>query len=287
MIRRREGDRFWLVTQHDHARLSAALASQIGGDALATPTQGWHSVLGIALHDCGWPVHDDEPTLNQQGEPSDVFETPPEWALRVWETGAARAEATAPRYAALLVSLHVMSLCDNAVRSPAHSLDNRQKFAVGRFLNDQAARQLRLREKLASTHGLHTDLPLHMGLVMRDGPGGDDPAEQRLIYDFRLLQAMDLLSLCLTRTPMPANRLGPLPGSPGGRNVSINVDRRDGFHFELEPWPFRPENLVFAVPYRDLPAAAFESTDAFRSDYAASAQRRWLFRLSRHPARGP
>lgn len=284
MIRRRDGDQFRLVTQHDHARLSAALTSQTGG-ILAPPTQGWQTLVGIALHDCGWPLHDDAPTLNDQGQPSDIFETPLNRGLQVWEAGAARAEAIAPPYSALLVSLHVMSLCAGGLRSAPQALDNRQKFAAGRFLNDQAARQLRLREQLAPSHGLHTDLPLHMGLVMRDGPGADDPAEQGLIYDFRLLQAMDLLSLCITRTPMPANRLGPLPASPGGRERSISVRRCDASHFELSPWPFKPPRLVFAVPCRAVSADPFDTPDAFRTTCAAAPRESWLVHLC--PAAAP
>lgn len=279
MIRRRDVDNFHLVTQHDHARLSAALASQIGG-VFSPPSRGWQTILGIALHDCGWPLHDDSPTLNEQSQPTDVFETPPDLALHVWEAGAARAEATAPPYSALLVSLHVMSLCASALRMAKAPLDNRRQFAAGQFLNNQAGRQLRLRDRLAQSHGLHTDLPLHLGLVMRDGPGADDAAEQALTYDFRLLQGMDLLSLCLTRDPMPASRLGPLPVSPSvrrrGGERPIAVRRRDPAHFELDPWPFTPPQLVFAVPTRTVPAGACRSLEAFRAAWATAAREDWL-----------
>lgn len=268
MIRRRDGDNFRLVTQHDHARLSAAMASQIGG-FLPGSSYGWQTILGIALHDCGWPLHDDSPTLDGQSQPTDVFETPPDLALRIWEAGAARAEATAPPYSALLVSLHVMSLCAGALRTATRPLDNRQQFAAGQFLNNQAGRQLRLRETLSASHGLHTDLPLHLGLVMPDGPGADDPAEQALTYDLRLLQAMDLLSLCLTRVPMPANRLGPLPIRGRGRFIAVR--RRESCHFDLDPWPFAPSTLAFAMPTRTVPAKSCDSLEAFREAFATAA----------------
>lgn len=283
MIRRRVGNCFELVTQHDHARLSGALASQIGR-LLAPATRGWQSILGIALHDCGWPLHDESPTLNDAGEPSDVFETPPERAFGVWEAGAARAEATAPPYPALLVSLHVMSLCAGALRTAKQPLGNRQQFAAGQFLNNQAGRQLRLRQQLSQSHGLRSDIPLHLGLVMPQGPGADDPAELALIYDFRLLQAMDLLSLCLTRSPMPASRLGPMPTAPRGPKRSFTVAKRAANRFELDPWPFLPQSMTFGVPTRRVPVEACESLEDFRAAWAATAPATRLVHLA--PSRG-
>ena len=41
---------------------------------------GAETIDGIALHDCGWPLHDTAPQLNDAGLPSDVFETPMERA---------------------------------------------------------------------------------------------------------------------------------------------------------------------------------------------------------------
>ena len=76
MIRRHVADEFWLIAQHDHALLSGHLAEQIGGGEFERPAP--RAIRGIALHDCGWPLHDDEaPTLNERGQPLDVFESTP------------------------------------------------------------------------------------------------------------------------------------------------------------------------------------------------------------------
>ena len=45
----------------------------------------------VSLHDCGWPLHDDRPTLNSQGQPLHVFETPVTLATQVWTASARRA----------------------------------------------------------------------------------------------------------------------------------------------------------------------------------------------------
>ena len=58
MIRHHLGDDFVLITQHDHAQLSGRLARHVGNSLFSAPTPFQETVDGIALHDCGWPLHD-------------------------------------------------------------------------------------------------------------------------------------------------------------------------------------------------------------------------------------
>src|SRR5688500_10198519 len=133
------------------------------------------------MHDAGWPLHDEAPQLNEDGYPSDVFETPIERATTVWEASAARAEEADP-YAGLLVSIHVQRLAARADREPA-KLSNRERFWLIRFRNDQAQRQLRLRAIL----GLRTDRALDHGLALpSDTTAAADLGEQQLAFDVRL-----------------------------------------------------------------------------------------------------
>ena len=67
MIRRRAGNEFWLFTQHDHALLSGQLAAEFGNAAFAPPDPREPVLHGIWLHDSGWPLHDDAPTLTGNG----------------------------------------------------------------------------------------------------------------------------------------------------------------------------------------------------------------------------
>ncbi|MGH7215374.1 MAG: DUF3891 family protein, partial [Tepidisphaeraceae bacterium] len=102
MIRRRVGDEFFLITQHDHALLAGALAGHFGNDVFGAPEPRAGVVRATALHDCGWPLHDDRPTIHPKTrEPLDVFEVSRPIALRVWSASADRAEA-ADAYAGLL-----------------------------------------------------------------------------------------------------------------------------------------------------------------------------------------
>src|SRR5437016_2089390 len=136
MIRRRVGDEFWLFTQHDHALLSGDLARHFGDvDHFNKPEPFDRTILGISLHDCGWPLHDDAPTLNSKGEPLDVFETPPHIGLKVWSASADLAAAR-DDYAGMLASLHALSL-SNLAMSQTHAHynwnDPRLRFEMNKF----------------------------------------------------------------------------------------------------------------------------------------------------------
>ena len=103
MIRRADGADFLLIAQHDHALLAGTLAEQFGNEYFATPEPRDSVLIAVSQHDCGWPLHDDQPTLNKSDHPLDVFETPQNIALEVWTASVDRAAAKDP-YAGLLVA---------------------------------------------------------------------------------------------------------------------------------------------------------------------------------------
>jgi hypothetical protein len=266
MIRRHAGNEFWLITQDDHARLSGAMAEQFGANGYAAPDT--RTILGTSLHDCGWPLHDDQPTLNPQGMPLDVFETPRTIGPQVWAASAERAAERDP-YAGLLVSLHSLwiSVTASGTSSPGSDRwdmsDRATRFQVNQFQQGQIELQEALRRRL----GMRTDEPRKYGL----NELSDDPREKQLIFDFRLLQAMDRLSLAICCTAPPAAVIGPLPTRPGGADRPLRVARRSPWHITVTPWPFREEPVEASVPFRRLPARPFEDDAAFRAEYAAAA----------------
>ncbi|MGC4034243.1 MAG: DUF3891 family protein [Tepidisphaeraceae bacterium] len=113
MIRKRVGDAFWLITQQDHAKLAGVMARQVGNRQFARPANADAVFAAIDAHDSGWPIHDDEPTLDASGCPTDVFDTPRAVSHAAWLESARRATAIDP-YAGLLVSLHQLSLTARA-----------------------------------------------------------------------------------------------------------------------------------------------------------------------------
>src|SRR5688572_5232713 len=265
MIRRQQGDDWLLITQHDHALLAGELAEHFGNDRFARPDPFDSTIKGVSLHDCGWPLHDDEgPTLNPRGEPLDVFEVPRAIALRVWQTSADRAAIQDP-YAGLLTSLHVLSLSvfatsETEFEHEKFDMDDPQtRFGVTKFQHHEIERQEMLRSKL----GLRTDRPVLHGMSKH---GGQKP-EDKLVFNKSLLQAMDLISLAACCTNPPAPHTKDVYRSPGGDAVKLAL-KRNGNDVHVDPWPFDTDEIVLQIPASRLPAKPFEDEAAFRAALA-------------------
>jgi hypothetical protein len=263
MIRRQsEAGYFHLIRQDDHARLSGELARRFGNGRFQRPDG--RAVLGTESHDAGWPIHDDAPTLNDGGLPRDVFESNREIALPVWTASSERAEAADP-YAGLLVSLHGLSLSVYATSQASMKHEKfdvgqmKEKFLVNQFQHGEVVRQERLRKALR----MRDDLPLTYGLAA----AGVDEREDRLRFDFRLLQAMDMLSLAICCTEPPAATTQEVHLRPGGEAVKLGLRRAGADLLVVDPWPFEEKRMEFEVPARRVEGRAYESVEAFREAY--------------------
>ncbi|MBC8108195.1 MAG: DUF3891 family protein [Anaerolineae bacterium] len=275
MIRRRVGDEFWLITQHEHALLSGELARHVGNKRFDAPSES--AIRGIALHDCGWPVHDDQPTLNSKHQPIDLFESTHEIGLKVWQAGSERAVAAGDDYAALLVSLHVLSLSVKATtpQREQHEMfemtNAKTRFEVNRFQHYQIELQERLRRKL----GLSIDVPMRHGLA----EDATTQAELTLHFHFRMLQAMDLISLALCCTNPPVAQIQNVIPRPGARTLTVNLKREAQGVLRVSPWMFRSAVVSVSVPYRAVPVRNFESNDEFREVYRSAPIDQMQFQL--------
>ncbi|HYE18393.1 MAG TPA: DUF3891 family protein, partial [Tepidisphaeraceae bacterium] len=202
MIRRPAGpDAVHLITQHDHALLAGELAKRFGGNGFAPPSPSNDTILGVTLHDAGWCLHDDAPTLNPGGVPLHVFEVPVPIAVRVWSASVDQA-IVAGDYPGLLVSLHVLNLSallmshafvfKSGDRQPAAAtagLSRADQFEMNKFQHRQVEIQETLRDRL----GFANDAPRQLGLA----PPGTSPLDDQLRSNFRVLTLMDRLSLSL------------------------------------------------------------------------------------------
>ncbi len=266
MIRRRVENEFWLITQHDHALLSGEMAQYFGNDRFSPPDPTSSALLGIALHDCGWVIHDDCPTLNKDRLPLDVFETSPQLGFNVWTESARRANDQDP-YAGLLVSMHSLSL---SVLATSQVFDNHQfdqndarvRFEINKFQHAQ----IELQENLRKTLGLHTDQPLHLGIAK----DSSDSEEQKLAFNFRLLQAMDKLSLCICCTNSPFAGIEPMLDRPNGQSTPLQVFRPHPQKTIVQPWPFDVDQIELSIPYRRVSAEPFADEASFRQTYLAA-----------------
>ncbi len=271
MIRRRAGNEFWLITQNDHAIVSGELAKHFGNERFAKPNPLEPTRTGIALHDCGWPIHDDNPTLNKDGFPLDVFETPPHLGFAIWTESARRATEQGP-YCGLLVSLHGLNL---SVIATAQMFDNEQfdpanrrvQFEINKFQYAQYELQDSLRKEL----GMRTDIPLHCGIAKESA----DVMEQKLVFNFQLLQAMDKLSLCMCCTKPPFAQVELALGGPGGKASACMVSRPEAQKLTMKPWPFDVDAIEVEIAYRAVPEGKFANEGEFREAYASSSVQRF------------
>jgi hypothetical protein len=133
-------------------------------------------------------------------------------------------------------------------------------------MNKFQHREMERQEQLREAVGLPIDVPLLHGLADAGVSAGDD----RLTYHFRLLQAMDLLSLCLCCTRPPAAESADVLPAPGGTPRRLRIATGFGGALRVSPWPFDVARIELAVRCRRLPARPFAGVDAYRAALAAA-----------------
>lgn len=266
MIRRQQENAWLLIAQHDHAVLAGELASHLGNDRFAPPNPYEQTVTGVRLHDCGWPVHDDSPTINDKGQPLDVFETPREIALKAWTTSAERA-AEKDAYAGLLTSLHVLALSVMAIDSdathPSWDLqDSTARNAIVKFQH----RQIEFQEMLRHRLGIRTEKPTATKQPRESQQRGEDQIKS----NFRLLQVMDLLSLGVCCTAPPFEQTPELYLKPAGDGERLTM-RRAGADLHVSPWPFDVPDVELQVPVCRIPDRRYVNDEDLRQTYASGS----------------
>jgi hypothetical protein len=257
MIRRDADSHFLLITQHDHALLAAQFARRLGNEHFAPPNPFPSTDEAIANHDSGWPLHDDHPTLNKNNQPLHVFEAPVSLATQVWSASVARAMNLGD-YQGLLVSLHTFALSALHM-AHAKDLSRPDMFEMNKFQH----RQIEIQHDLRGRLGLSNEIPLHLGLAKR----GQSPADDQLLHNFRLLTAMDRISLALCCGENLFPTLDDVPASAGQSPKPITLHMRNISTMVIDPWPFDEPNSEFKVPARRISKTPFDTLEAFRDAY--------------------
>ena len=261
VIRREVQGEYLLISQHDHALIAGELAEHFGNGQFARPEPRASALQGVRLHDCGWPLHDDEPTIDKDGKPLDVFETPREIALKVWTASAEKASPIDP-YAGLLVSLHVLSLSVFAssqtsfVHEKFDLSEPSEKFAVSKFQHREIERQEMLRTQL----GLRTDKPTHH----KHPHEVTQKKEDQLTFNFRMLQAMDTISLAACCTKPPAAQSQDVIPQLRATPIRFNIARR-GDDVLIDPWPFDQPQIELKIPVCRIEAKRYANNDELRA----------------------
>lgn len=265
MIRRKQGSDFLLITQDDHALIAGQLAEVFGNEHFAAPMPREQALAGVNLHDCGWPLHDDEPTLSAEGLPLDVFETPREIAFRVWTASVERATEKDP-YAGLLVSLHVLSL---SVLATEYSRPNvkfdlanpQDRMAILKFQQREIERQEDLRQRL----GLRSEKATHKAVAREHRQESED----QLQFNFALLQVMDQISLAVCCTQPPTLTSRDMPMAVGGEKVKLSL-RKEENDVVVEPWPFGVARVELMVPGTRVPGKRYANEKELREVLASA-----------------
>src|SRR5271156_2929594 len=187
MLRLETNTGYWLVTHVDHANLAGEFAAQWGNELFRSPEPRAHVLKGISRHDDGWRDRDAQPQITRQGKPSafsvelvgkySAFEEIDLADYLAVRGKAVRLIADGDSYAAILVSMHTHNLLSE--RADRSTIAPEQLPLLDDFLAQQKALQQSLRMRLR-----------------QDAQFPDaEITEQAIVNNFRLLQAMDNLSL--------------------------------------------------------------------------------------------
>ncbi len=203
---------WWLISQPDHAALSAALAANFVSSLF--PAVDPLLASAIEVHDAGWAMfapetEAGEPALDARGKPVSFIEIEPADFLRAWTASIERAEQVCAA-GGYIVSRHFCVLGRGRLEAGFDAGENAARLKS--FLERESLRQQRLSVET-----------------------GRAPKELDALLG--VLQFCDLLSLFLC---CGANEAVEFPYDFGSGRVRL-LPRKGGF--ALEPSPFRRSGL--------------------------------------------
>ena len=141
MIRREVKDGWILISQHDHAELSAEIMKHWGNNELARPDN--EVLFAIEEHDNGWKEWDTSPKINSVSQyPMNFLELSSSDQSEIWRRCFRRHSAKHP-YASALIALHFGKLNEK-------SLNKSSNNGLARALQDRKSTRLNSSHSRAS-----------------------------------------------------------------------------------------------------------------------------------------
>ena len=268
MIVARTGDAYRFVTQPAHASLAGQLADRWGSDAFSPPAVRPSALVAAYAHDDGWWDYDRRPHQSADGTPIGFTGVPAETWIDLYRRGIDAAVDLDP-YAGLLVSMHGAGL-----RRRRYGLSPSWP-PVGEpfegFVDREEARQRRLADRLAEDGSAVTpdgprrpradETAFLRGLHETGTP--PEGTESALWFDYRLLQAWDVLSLAVCTTPSPpgSDGIDRVPTAPDGPERTLTLEPAGEDAIRMDPYPFDASPVSVRVPARTVPTAAAASDE--------------------------
>jgi len=208
MVIRKNNDHWLLITQPAHAWISGQIAENWGGPGFARPAPWKELCFAAARHDDGWAEREIYPVWNPEtGLPYDFKNIPMEDHMSIWKKSAALAEYSS-RFAALLVSRHIMGL-----------------FSMHDFSREPESVRLKADLFKSQQHALQQRLIANLENDSFYGPFIHDT---NLEQHFRLLSVFDYLSLFLILGESDEAELDDVPALEASHSIEDSSSHEYG-----------------------------------------------------------
>jgi Protein of unknown function (DUF3891) len=270
IVREKQDDTALLITQEDHAELSAQLAAHWGNEKFSKLEPYESMVFATLHHDSGYREWEGVPPINLlERRPYGHREDPPsfeETELHGYVANVDWLKGHDP-YAALIVSMHRTGLWQNRydVLGPAKRKSQRSQetWAVSEKLESRQVNE----KKLLSN--------------------GNPGFERQLWFNYKALQVYDVLSLyfCVNGYEgegLKEDRIGPIPVSYNtDEEIILRIVPINEGAVQITPYPFDVSPLKIALRTRTLRKRDFRSEQECREAYFKAPRALLSFKITR------
>jgi hypothetical protein len=236
MIRRDENDGWFLVNQHDHARLSAKIMRHWGNkefDGLDSEV-----LFAIEEHDNGWKEWDSSPKVNSVSQyPMNFLEISSSDQSEIWRRCFRRHSAKRP-YASALIALHFGKLNEKSLNKNSN---NGIAKALQVEINDFVSDMLRINIPNLDPDSLPKDVQMNL----------------------RLVQIADIISLALCHGWLSIGIVD-VPLGDKDSATTLNLKSIDGSNYGISPYPFSHPLIELRVEGRRLGQKKFSGDAELR-----------------------
>jgi len=268
ILRELKNGSFILITQEDHADLSAQFAAHWGNKKF-TKLQPYKSmVFGAAYHDSGYGEWEGCPPINlAKSRPYGHREDPPGFEqveLGAYVQNIRWVQGHDP-YSGLIVSMHRTGLWQNRYQTLGSIRPTRERSSeIQAIIKELESLQQKEKKSLG---------------------GGEPKFEEELWFNYRLLQVFDVLSLYFCCNGYEEERLKedtitPVPVAYGSKEeVDLHIVPTESNSVKIEPFPLDLFPLKVSVRARTMPGITYVSEEECREAYYKASRYNLTFEL--------